>query len=171
MRKSKIINFSIPSFLGLCVPYLIYTSMPISIQINSIFLSFFLKVSSVICTVYGLFTVISSAKIIYGHLNTPLWDRPPEKLAFYGPYRYCRNPMTLGFLFVLLGESLFFNSVGILIWTVIFLLISIFLIIKIEEPSLRDKFGNDYDEYFHRTPRWIKFNYIYSRRETYEKDV
>ncbi|USL11094.1 methyltransferase family protein [Bacillus bombysepticus] len=164
-------NFFIPSFLGLCVPYLFYILMPITLQIDSILLSFFLKLSSFVCVVYGIFTVISSAKIIYGHLNTPLWDRPPEKLAFYGPYRYCRNPMTLGFSFILLGESLFFKSVGIFIWAIIFLLVSIYLIVKIEEPSLRNKFGKEYDEYLYKTPRWFKFNYIISRGETYEKDV
>jgi protein-S-isoprenylcysteine O-methyltransferase Ste14 len=40
-----------------------------------------------------------------------------QKLVVIGPYRYCRNPMISGVLFVLLGEALFTASPHILAWT------------------------------------------------------
>ncbi|WP_430106885.1 methyltransferase family protein [Priestia endophytica] len=171
MRKSKIINFLIPSFFGLCIPYLFYILIPINMPINRFIWFFLINSAGLGFMIFGILNVIVSARIIYGHLDTPLWDKPPKKLAVYGPYKYCRNPMTLGFLAILLGEGLFFKSIGILIWTVIFLIISTFLIIKIEEPSLRQKFGKEYDDYFHRTPRWISFNYSYHKQNNYRRNL
>jgi len=56
------------------------------------------------------------------HVVLQPWQRdpvpwaPPKHLIVSGPYAYVRNPMFLAALAILLAETLFFGSIGILIW-------------------------------------------------------
>jgi protein-S-isoprenylcysteine O-methyltransferase Ste14 len=43
------------------------------------------------------------------------WD-PPRKLVVRGVYRYVRNPMISGILFILLGEATFLGALPLLLW-------------------------------------------------------
>jgi protein-S-isoprenylcysteine O-methyltransferase Ste14 len=70
-------------------------------------------------------------------------------------YRYVRNPIYLGALLVLLGYILWFGSGLLLIYSLLFLLAYQILITLIEEPILRNTFGQEYEEYCKRVPRWI----------------
>jgi len=80
---------------------------------------------------------------------------PTQKLIIRGPYKYCRNPMISGVLFVLLGETFFLNSVNILIITGAFFIINAIYFILKEEPDLYKRFGKDYEAYKKSVPRWI----------------
>ncbi|WP_176544923.1 methyltransferase family protein [Bacillus cereus] len=149
-------NFFIPCFFGIIIPGILQLRIKIKIINNTYFFQDELKVGSIILGILGLGLMFISAKIIYSDLDTPLWDKPPSKLVKYGPYKYTRNPMTMGMLIVLMSESIFFNSFILLIWFLIFFMISQILIIKIEEPSLSKKFGDEYTIYQIQTPRWFK---------------
>ena len=78
-----------------------------------------------------------------------------QKLIVEGPYRYCRNPMISGVLFVLIGEALFFHSKSILVWAVLFFIINTTYFLISEEPALHKRFGKDYEQYKQHVPRWI----------------
>ena len=80
---------------------------------------------------------------------------PKERLVVQGPYRYCRNPMITGVLFILIGEALIFNSISILLWSVLFFSINTLYFILIEEPGLAKRFGENYRNYREHVPRWI----------------
>src|SRR6267142_2643918 len=43
--------------------------------------------------------------------GTPAIIDPPKELVVRGLYRYVRNPMYVGVVFILFGEALFFDSV------------------------------------------------------------
>ncbi|HTA82670.1 MAG TPA: isoprenylcysteine carboxylmethyltransferase family protein [Bacteroidia bacterium] len=81
--------------------------------------------------------------------------QPTQKLVIRGPYQYCRNPMITGVLMMLLGEALFFNALGIMIWTCIFFAMNTMYFIFKEEPSMLARFGEAYTEYKKQVPRWI----------------
>lgn len=81
--------------------------------------------------------------------------QPTQKLVIYGPYRYCRNPMITGVVSMLLGEALFFNALGIMIWACIFFAMNTMYFIFKEEPSMLARFGDAYAEYKKQVPRWI----------------
>ena len=81
--------------------------------------------------------------------------QPTQKLVIRGPYRYCRNPMITGVVAMLLGEALFFNALGILIWACFFFVMNTFYFIFKEEPSMLARFGDDYVEYKKQVPRWV----------------
>jgi protein-S-isoprenylcysteine O-methyltransferase Ste14 len=80
---------------------------------------------------------------------------PTQKLIIRGPYKYCRNPMISGVLFVLLGEAIVLNSVNILIIAGLFFIINTIYFILFEEPDLNERFGKEYEEYKKNVPRWI----------------
>jgi protein-S-isoprenylcysteine O-methyltransferase Ste14 len=78
-----------------------------------------------------------------------------QKLVVEGPYRYCRNPMISGVLFILLGEALFLSSLSILMWAALFFAINTIYFVMVEEPALLRKFGEEYQQYKKQVPRWI----------------
>lgn len=82
------------------------------------------------------------------------WE-PTQRLVISGPYRYCRNPMISGVLFILIGESLILHSNPILIWSGLFFIINTLYFIFKEEPDLEKRFGEAYVHYKQRVPRWI----------------
>lgn len=80
---------------------------------------------------------------------------PPRRFVAAGPYRYARNPMLLGNLLVLLGEAAMFASPGIVVFAVLFFAICQSILLTIEEPALRRRFGATYEHYCRRVPRWL----------------
>jgi protein-S-isoprenylcysteine O-methyltransferase Ste14 len=88
-------------------------------------------------------------------LGTPAPIDPPIHLVVRGPYRWSRNPMYVGIVCILLGEAIACRSVALLGYAAaIFLGFNIF-IFGYEEPTLRRLFGQEYDDYRCRVPRWI----------------
>ena len=82
------------------------------------------------------------------------WD-PPRVLVVSGVYRYVRNPMISGVLFILLAESLLTGSRRIVIWFIVFLVINLVYIPLLEEPGLVARFGERYRLYKEGVPRWL----------------
>ncbi len=108
------------------------------ININSIF--FYL---SIFLFLIGLTLAIWSVKAFYneGGDGTPGPWNPVSNLVVTGPYQYIRNPMLLGVFFLLLSESIFFNSFPVLIWFCIFFIINIIYFKFFEEKELIKRFG------------------------------
>ncbi|HEY8831489.1 MAG TPA: isoprenylcysteine carboxylmethyltransferase family protein [Gemmatimonadaceae bacterium] len=82
------------------------------------------------------------------------WD-PPRNLVVRGPYRYVRNPMISGVLFVLFGEALMLLSGPHVQWALIFLVINLIYIPLLEEQQLKARFGEEYIEYCRNVPRLV----------------
>jgi protein-S-isoprenylcysteine O-methyltransferase Ste14 len=80
---------------------------------------------------------------------------PPRKLVRVGLYRHVRNPMYLGVVLVLVGESIFFESRVLSFYATIMALVFHIFVVLFEEPSLRALFGSDYEKYRASVPRWI----------------
>ena len=72
-----------------------------------------------------------------------------------GPYRYVRNPIVIGGLFVLVGQVFLFKSWPLGIWAAAFLLFNIFYFPLVEEKRLEEHFGQDYRDYKANVPLWI----------------
>jgi protein-S-isoprenylcysteine O-methyltransferase Ste14 len=66
-----------------------------------------LTILGVACLVLGSTLMIATIRLFasVGKGALAPWE-PPEKLVAQGVYRYVRNPMISGVIFVLLGESL-----------------------------------------------------------------
>jgi len=90
--------------------------------------------------------------IVDGRGTLAPWD-PPRRLVVRGPYRYVRNPMISGIVFVLFGEALVLGSVAHLWWATIFLAVNALYIPLLEEPMLAARFPESYAEYRRNVPR------------------
>jgi protein-S-isoprenylcysteine O-methyltransferase Ste14 len=87
--------------------------------------------------------------------GTPVPIDPPKVLVKRGMYRFTRNPMYVGVLATLGGEALLFQSLALLGLAIFMGLIFHLFVVFYEEPVLRRKFGNAYEEYLKSVPRWI----------------
>lgn len=95
-----------------------------------------------------VFTFVSSGR------GTPAPFDPPRRLVFQGPYRFVRNPMYLGAGLPLAGAALFYASWLLLLYTGLFFLITHLFVLRYEEPTLRQTFGQAYAAYCDRVSRW-----------------
>lgn len=104
----------------------------------------------------GLYLMVITIRLFWkeGKGTLAPWA-PPKKLVVAGPYRYVRNPMILGVLVVLLGETVFFGSLVIFVCAVVFFVINHFYFMFSEEPGLVGRFGEEYLRYRENVPRWL----------------
>jgi protein-S-isoprenylcysteine O-methyltransferase Ste14 len=86
--------------------------------------------------------------------GTPAPFDPPRRLVVRGPYRFVRNPMYIGAGLALGGAAVFYESVPLLVFGAIFLLVAHIFVLWYEERTLRRTFGPDYEAYCHRVRRW-----------------
>lgn len=110
----------------------------------------------VVLVALGLALVIWTATLFarIGKGTLAPWD-PTARLVVAGPYRHVRNPMISGVLAVLLGEAALFGSLPLLVWFgAVFALNAIYFPL-VEEPGLRERFGDDYERYRANVPRWL----------------
>jgi len=94
------------------------------------------------------------AFIVQGQ-GTPAPFDPPRRLVTKGPYQFVRNPMYLGAGLALGGASLVYRSLGLLAYSVAFLLAVHFFVLLYEEPTLLRLFGTEYEDYRRRVGRWL----------------
>jgi protein-S-isoprenylcysteine O-methyltransferase Ste14 len=85
--------------------------------------------------------------------GTPLPYAYPKQLVCTGPYRFVRNPMVIGTVLFLFGNAVFLGSAGIFIYTLCVCGVMHFFVL-VEESSLSKRFGEVYDSYCRKTPRW-----------------
>jgi protein-S-isoprenylcysteine O-methyltransferase Ste14 len=88
--------------------------------------------------------------------GTPMPAVPPQRLVVVGFYRHVRNPMYVGFaagwmgLWIVFGHA---NLIAIVAVAAVALGVDLFVMFY-EEPTLRGKFGADYEEYCRNVRRW-----------------
>ena len=138
------------------LPVSVLIIVPLSIERNFRMQYMFTSAPGLFLIFLGLFimglTISSFIKIGKGTLAP--WS-PTKKLVIAGLHGHVRNPMILGVLIVLIGESILFLSVNIFAWVVIFFLLNNIYFSVYEEPNLEERFGDEYREYKKNVPRWI----------------
>ena len=84
--------------------------------------------------------------------GTPLPMMPTQKLLTTGPFRYCRNPMTLGTILAYAGLTIAAGTPTGL--TIVILLASLLLLYLklVEEKELAERFGDEYLAYKREVP-------------------
>jgi protein-S-isoprenylcysteine O-methyltransferase Ste14 len=144
----QLISFVLPIAVLVIMPYLI--EQDIFIKNLTAFIAGLLLIlcglSILTVTIYTLSTV--------GEGTLAPWF-PTGKLVVTGLYKYVRNPMIIGVLIVLSGESIAILSYRILIWMFLFFLINHLYFLIHEEPALEKNFGTEYKDYKQKVPRWM----------------
>lgn len=140
------------TFLATVVPYRMITSgnhtvLPQLDPVRS--LGPFLIVAGILGYLLCFSNFIRDAK------GTPLPLGTQKHLIVKGLYRYVRNPIYISWFLILLGEALFFRSLDLLLYLLIWVFFFHFKVVFSEEPSLRNQFGESYERYCRAVPRWI----------------
>ncbi|MQA24378.1 MAG: isoprenylcysteine carboxyl methyltransferase [Micromonosporaceae bacterium] len=112
--------------------------------------------------VFGvLLIVVGGAAILHAFarfavegLGTPSPVAPPERLVVGGLYRHVRNPMYVATSAVLIGQALLFGQMILLWYAAAFALVTVSFVRYYEEPTLRRRFGADYEAYRRAVPGW-----------------
>ena len=84
--------------------------------------------------------------------GTPLPVMPTQRLLITGPFRYCRNPMTLGTILAYLGMSIAAATVMGVALVLILAGLLILYLKRVEEKELAERFGADYLAYMREVP-------------------
>ena len=87
--------------------------------------------------------------------GTPAPVAPTERLVVQGPYRFVRNPMYVAVVTVIVGQALVLGDVRLLAYAAVVWLSFHLFVLLYEEPTLRRRFGPEYDAFRAAVPRWI----------------
>ena len=98
--------------------------------------------------------VFSVLTVIWSVRSLPFGERG-QGVCTSGSYRYVRHPVYAAFSSVgALGLALYFNHPVFLIWVVAVQLLWHWLV-RFEEQSMVEEFGEEYERYMQRTGRFI----------------
>jgi protein-S-isoprenylcysteine O-methyltransferase Ste14 len=142
-----------PPIVTLVFGLFIYFSRGIC-QVVEIKYSFYI---GILLLILGLVILISAVRLFRKDETTvnPLSPEQATKLVTDGIFKYSRNPMYLGMVFVLSSMAVFFNLIGGILFIVLFCFyITKFQIIP-EERAMSNLFSQDFDKYKQATRRWI----------------
>ena len=87
--------------------------------------------------------------------GTPAPIAPTRHLVVGGPFRYVRNAGYIAVLALVAGQGLVFGSTRVFAYAAALFLLFHGFVVFYEEPTLRHRFGAEYDGYCRRVPRWI----------------
>ena len=152
--KSLLFGLIVGLVLMILLPYFMMTindqvSLPI---VNHIFL----KIAGLILVGSGVFIFLVNT-FAFKHFGrgTPVPIEPPKELVAEGLYKYVRNPMYLGYFGIVFGEFFIFGHLSLLIYAILFVILTHLYVVFVEEPGLKKRFGDDYGRYLKSVPRWL----------------
>lgn len=150
--KSLIFIILVPGTVTVLVPYVLLTSFGNLLQID---IGHFRYLGGVPFLIGVPILLWSIWDFTFTGKGTPAPVDPPKELVVRGLYRYVRNPMYVGGVFILFGEAIFFASLLLFGYTVFIFFCFHMFVIGYEEPTLRRTFGRTYDVYCESVPRWL----------------
>lgn len=142
-----------PPIVTLTFGLFIYFSRPFFPEFNNELLS----IVSGLFLLIGIGVLVSAVASFRKQKTTvnPLDIEKASSLVISGVFKYSRNPMYLGMVFILLSIALKFNLIGGIILTLLFaIFITRFQIIP-EEVVMEKLFKEEFDSYKKKTRRWL----------------
>lgn len=132
------------------IPYLIATRSPDQLSLRG----GFFRLLGVPLIFLGSTFLLWASRGLTAPGGTPVHTHGPTDLITGGPYRYSRHPIYVSALGIILGEAILLSHLGLvayagLAWGYIRVLIGY------EEKTLREEYGDAYEDYCESVPRWI----------------
>lgn len=87
--------------------------------------------------------------------GTPLPLDAPRHLVTTGLFAVTRNPIMAAELLVIWAEALYLASLGVALYAVAISIAAHLMVLRVEEPELRERFGESFEEYCRNVPRWF----------------
>ena len=114
-----------------------------------------IAIGSILITIGVIGYVLTAGAFAIIGKGSPSPSHPTSNLIVSGIHRYSRNPMYVSVLSVIIGQAILWGSSNIAIYAVLVWIGFQTFIIFYEEPTLRKKFGEQYETYYNEVPRWI----------------
>ena len=103
----------------------------------------------------GAIVLLSAfGRFVVEGLGTPAPVAPTEQLVVGGLYRYVRNPMYVAVAATIVGQALLLGQPLLLAYAAVFLAVPAAFVRLYEEPTLRRRYGAEYDAYCDAVPGW-----------------
>ncbi len=138
------IKIDLPSLLtvlsltaNLFIGFLYRNEIPVSKDIGILLVSF--------GGLFFVYTLLYLRRGFFGGTEPEL-----EFLITDGPYRFCRHPLYLSFIIMILGFDLAFRSVVGIIFTATVSMPALIYRATVEDRLLRKEFGREWDDYANR---------------------
>jgi protein-S-isoprenylcysteine O-methyltransferase Ste14 len=123
------------------------------------------RVAGALLLVVGVAVLLHAfARFVVEGVGTPAPVAPTERLVVGGLYRYVRNPMYLAVAATIVGQALLLGRPALLLYAALFALAVAAFVRWYEEPTLRRRFGEEYERYRRDVPGW------WPRRRAYRSD-
>ncbi len=87
--------------------------------------------------------------------GTPLPVEAPSRLVTDGLFGVVRNPIIVAELMIISGEAAYVASLGVILYAIAVSVGGHLIVLHIEEPELRKRFGESYEVYCQNVPRWF----------------
>jgi len=102
----------------------------------------------------ALLCLVTMVQFVVDGAGTPEGYAGPVLLIRRGAFKWTRNPLYLGMTAILLGESLYYESLPLLIYA-LYWLREFARRVRREESRMLTRFGDAYLHYTETTPRWL----------------
>jgi protein-S-isoprenylcysteine O-methyltransferase Ste14 len=156
-----IFTIVVPCTIGIYIPLIINGYLPLKLNIGILryigLLFIFIGCVFYLLSSFSFLINIGTPAIWFAKLFAPLIGKEPDVLVKSYLYSFSRNPMYLGVFLFIFGSAIFKDSFTIFIYFCLIVLFFNLVIIYIEEPHLKKKYGDEYLSYINNVPRWFKF--------------
>src|SRR5262252_8480191 len=114
------------------------------------------RIAGLILLALGAIVLIQAfVRFVAEGRGTPAPVAPTEHLVIGGLYRYVRNPMYLAVVAAIIGQALALGQAGLLVYAAVVGVTMGAFVRWYEEPTLRRRFGAEYDEYERAVRAWL----------------
>ena len=94
------------------------------------------------------------ARFVVEGVGTPAPVAPTERLVVGGLYRHVRNPMYIAVAATIVGQALILGRLGLLVYAAVFGAVVAAFVRGYEEPTLAQRYGEQYEDYRRAVPAW-----------------
>lgn len=137
--------------LGLIgIPYLIVSRSPDQLSLRGgVF-----RLLGVPLILLGAAFLVWASRDLTAPGGTPVHTHGPDDLVTEGPYQCSRHPIYVGALGIIIGEAILLSHLGVAVYAG---LASGYIRILMghEERTLREEYGDVYEDYCTSVPRWL----------------
>ena len=114
-----------------------------------------LRVLGAVLIAVGLVVLVQAfVRFVVEGVGTPAPIAPTEHLVVGGLYRHVRNPMYVAVATVIVGQALVLGRPALLLYAVAFIAVTATFVRLYEEPTLRERYGAEYEAYRRAVPGW-----------------
>ena len=146
--RHALLFLAVPGTVALAGPWWLARRLGVALSVGP------LRMLGLALLLAGL-TLLVLCMVQFGrHDGTPMPIDPPKRLVVRGPYRWVRNPMYVALATILLGQFLLHPHRGLVLYALAAMLAVALFVRLYEEPTLRRRFGAEYEDYVARVPRW-----------------